>query len=85
MQTLESMKCLLVQTGLFWADAEANRRHLEGIARQHGADCDLLVFPETFTSGFLGDIDAEPEDMQGPTLAWFSGSIASTKRDSTSA
>jgi predicted amidohydrolase len=70
MQTLDSLKCLLVQTGLFWADAEANRQHLETIAHEHGADCDLIVFPETFTSGFMGDIDAEPEDMQGPTLTW---------------
>jgi predicted amidohydrolase len=70
MQTLDSLKCLLVQTGLFWADAEANRQHLETIAHEQGADCDLIVFPETFTSGFMGDIDAEPEDMQGPTLTW---------------
>jgi omega-amidase len=66
----KNLKCLLVQTQLFWADAEANRQHLETIVRQKGSDCDLLVFPETFTSGFLGDAEAEPESMDGPTLAW---------------
>ena len=53
MNNLESLQCLLVQTQLFWADADANRRQLQAIARSRGADSDLIVFPETFTSGFL--------------------------------
>ncbi|MBT8074005.1 MAG: amidohydrolase [Xanthomonadales bacterium] len=70
MTTKKSLQCLLVQTQLFWADPEANRRQLETIVRQQGAGCDLVVFPETFTSGFLGDAEAEPETMQGETVAW---------------
>jgi omega-amidase len=70
MTTLHNLECLLVQSQLFWADAGANRRQLESIAREHGAGCDLIVFPETFTSGFLGDAEAEPETMQGATVAW---------------
>lgn len=70
MQNLESLKCLLVQAQLFWADARANRNQLEAIARSQGAECDLVVFPETFTSGFLGDAQAEPETMEGATLVW---------------
>jgi len=70
METLQNIQCLLVQTQLFWADAEANRQHLEDIVRQEGTDCDLIVFPETFTSGFLGDAEAPPESMDGPTVAW---------------
>jgi predicted amidohydrolase len=31
---------------------------------------DLLVLPETFTTGFLGDTDLPQEDMQGPSVAW---------------
>ena len=70
MTTLHNLQCLLVQSQLFWADAGANRRQLESIARERGAGCDLIVFPETFTSGFLGDAEAEPETMQGATVAW---------------
>jgi omega-amidase len=70
MKNLESLQCLLIQTQLFWADAQANRQQLETIARDQGSDCDLIVFPETFTSGFLGDRDAEPETMEGATVAW---------------
>lgn len=70
MKNLESLQCLLIQTQLFWADAQANRQQLETLARDQGSDCDLIVFPETFTSGFLGDRDAEPETMEGATVAW---------------
>ena len=68
MNKLNSLQCLLVQSQLFWADAEANRRQLEAVARSQGAGCDLVVFPETFTSGFLGDIEADPETMDGTTV-----------------
>ena len=70
MQKLKELKCLLIQTQLFWADPEANRQHLEDIVRGRGSDCDLVVFPETFTSGFLGDAEAAPETMEGATLEW---------------
>ena len=70
MQNSESLNCLLVQTQLFWADAAANRHQLETIARSLGSGCDLIVFPETFTSGFLGDAEAAPETMDGATLLW---------------
>lgn len=70
MKNLNALQCLLVQSQLFWADAQANRVQLEGIARTHGSGCNLIVFPETFTSGFLGDAEAAPETMQGATLKW---------------
>jgi len=70
MKQIKNLRCLLVQSQLFWADAEANRQQLETICREQGSACDLIIFPETFTSGFLGDAEAEPENMDGPTLAW---------------
>jgi omega-amidase len=70
MNKANKLECLLIQSQLFWADAESNRQHLESVAREKGANCDLIVFPETFTSGFLGDAQAAPESMQGSTLAW---------------
>jgi len=70
MKSLNQLRCLLVQCQLFWADAEANRRQLETIVRDRASSCDLVVFPETFTSGFLGDVAAEPETMEGDTIEW---------------
>jgi omega-amidase len=65
-----NLKCLLLQSGLFWADAAANRQKLEAIVRAQGTGCDIAIFPETFTSGFLGDSRDNLEDMNGPTLEW---------------
>lgn len=70
MKKLDKLSCLLVQSQLFWADAEANRRQLDAIAREQGSGCDLIVFPETFTSGFLGDLEADQETMDGETVNW---------------
>ena len=70
MKNLNKLQCLLVQSQLFWADAQANRLQLESIARSQASDCDLVIFPETFTSGFLGDAEADPETMDGVTLEW---------------
>ena len=70
MQKLNNLRCLLVQSQLFWADASANRQQLEAIVREQGEAFDLVVFPEAFTSGFLGDVAGEVETMNGETLAW---------------
>lgn len=70
MKNQKQLRCLLVQTQLFWADAPANRRQLEAVVRNRGSDVDLIVFPETFTSGFLGDAEAQPETMDGATIGW---------------
>lgn len=70
MNKLKTLNCLLVQSGLFWADAAANRDKLEAIVRAQGAGCDIAIFPETFTSGFLGDTPDNLESMDGPTLGW---------------
>lgn len=70
MQDLKSIRCLLVQSDTLWADAQANRSMLEAFVRSEGTDCDLAIFPETFTSGFLGDAVASPESMDGETVDW---------------
>jgi predicted amidohydrolase len=71
----DALDCLLIQPEIHWANPEANRRQLEDIVRSEGQGCDLVIFPETFTSGFLGDNSGEPETMQGETVAWM-GSLA---------
>ncbi len=61
---------LMVQAQLSWKDPAANRDHLAGLLQQADGPFDLALFPETFTTGFLGDTDLPVEDMQGPTVQW---------------
>lgn len=64
------MQISLIQTRIAWRQAEDNRRHLSGRFDLVAADTDLIVLPETFTTGFLGDADQPAEPMDGPTVAW---------------
>ncbi len=70
---MSTLKTLLVQAQLRWKDPARNREHLQGMiaAEEHGFD--LVVLPETFTTGFLGDTDLPAEGMGGPTVQWMKG------------
>ncbi len=65
-----ALDVLMVQAQLRWKDPAANRDHLASLLQQTKHPFDLALFPETFTTGFLGDTDLPEEGMDGPTVAW---------------
>lgn len=65
-----SLRILMVQAQLRWKDPAANRDHLASLLQQAEGSFDLAIFPETFTTGFLGDTDLPEEDMSGATVQW---------------
>jgi predicted amidohydrolase len=73
---MSTLKSLLVQARIRWKDPAENRAHLQSLVGQSAEDFDLVVFPETFTTGFLGDSDLPGEDMDGPTVEWMQGIAA---------
>lgn len=70
MSEAAELQVLMVQAQLCWKDPAANRDHLAGLLQQAEGKFDLALFPETFTTGFLGDTDLPQEDMNGPTVQW---------------
>ena len=64
------MRVRLMQARLFWKDPGENRARLEEQLSAIREGFDLAIFPETFTTGFLGDPDLPTEGMDGPTVAW---------------
>ena len=67
---MNNLRLSLVQGDTRWHDPAANREyygHL--IAPLHG-QTDLVLLPETFTSGFSNDAIDQAETMDGPTIAW---------------
>jgi len=60
----------LLQSQLSWSDPAKNRSHLESLLTAHMPEADVLVIPETFTTGFLGDSGTPVEGMEGPTVEW---------------
>ena len=67
---MNSLKTLLVQAQIRWKGPAQNRNHLQSLVEQSGEDFDLVIFPEAFTTGFLGDSDLPDEAMEGPTVGW---------------
>jgi len=66
---VNALKIALVQGATRWHDPAANRDYYGAlIAQARGSD--LVVLPETFTSGFSNEAIHNAETMQGPTVAW---------------
>ena len=64
------LRVSIVQGETRWHDPAGNRDYYAGlIAPLHGIT-DLVVLPETFTSGFSNDAVAAAEDMRGATVDW---------------
>jgi omega-amidase len=67
---MHNLRISLVQGETRWHDPAGNREYYARlIAPLHGTT-DLVVLPETFTSGFSNDAIGEAETMDGPTVAW---------------
>ena len=73
---MPNLRVSIVQGETRWRDPAGNRDYYAGlIAPLHGTS-DLVVLPETFTSGFSNDAVGEAEDMDGPTVAWIRAQAA---------
>lgn len=78
--TTNDLRVTLVQADTVWHDPAANRTRiaewLRESARRPGspgnvsAGTDLIVLPETFTTGFSNDAVASAESMEGESVAW---------------
>ena len=60
----------LVQAATRWHDPAGNRALYADLMAPLKGSTDLIILPETFTSGFSNDALADAETMQGPTLDW---------------
>jgi omega-amidase len=67
---MNDLRVSLIQGATRWHDPAGNRDYYgELIAPLHGTT-DLVLLPETFTSGFSNDAIDKAETMDGPTVAW---------------
>jgi len=67
---MNDLRITLVQGATRWHDPAGNRDYYgDLIAPLHGTT-DLILLPETFTSGFSNDAIDQAEGMDGPTVAW---------------
>ena len=70
MKPSNDLRVSIVQGETRWHDPEANREYYGDFMRSLRGITDVVVLPETFTSGFSNDAMDRAEDMDGPTVAW---------------
>lgn len=63
------LRVTLVQHDTVWHDPTANRARIADLLRTQ-PPADLIVLPETFTTGFSNDAVASAESMDGESVAW---------------
>ena len=67
---MPDLRVSLVQGDTRWHDPAGNREHYAALLAPLAGATDLVVLPETFTSGFSNDAIGQAEDMHGATVAW---------------
>lgn len=67
---MEPLRVSLVQGDTRWHDPAGNRDYYGALIAPLAGATDLVVLPETFTSGFSNDAIHQAEDMRGPALTW---------------
>jgi omega-amidase len=67
---MNDLRVSLVQESTVWHDAAANRELYGARVRALRGASDLVVLPETFTSGFSNDALARAETMQDASVGW---------------
>lgn len=73
---MNNLRVSLVQGATRWHDPAGNRDYYgDLIAPLHGTT-DVVLLPETFTSGFSNDAIGDAETMDGPSVAWMRAQAA---------
>ena len=67
---MSTLRVSLLQQPLTWHDAAANRIRFEELLGPLAGQTDLVVLPETFTTGFSMDVERLGEPPGGPTSEW---------------
>lgn len=70
---MKTLRVSVVQGATRWHDPAGNREYYGSLIAPLAGRTDLVVLPETFTSGFSNEAIHDAESMDGPTLAWMRG------------
>ena len=74
--SVQDLRVSLIQGDTLWRDPVANRAMYAELARPLAGRTDLVLLPETFTSGFCNEAIATAEGMEGPTVDWLKAQAA---------
>jgi omega-amidase len=67
---MSRLRVTLVQQPLVWGEPAANRARFASLLEPLAGSTDLVVLPETFTTGFSMEVERLGESAGGPTGVW---------------
>ena len=67
---MDDLRISLVQAATVWHDPEANRELYGTMMQDLSGKTDLVILPETFSSGFSNEAIHQAEGMNGASVAW---------------
>jgi omega-amidase len=67
---MTQLRVTLVQQPLVWGEPGANRERFAALLGSLAGSTDLVVLPETFTTGFSMEVERLGEPALGPTSEW---------------
>lgn len=67
---MNDLNLTLIQSDLFWEDAEKNVAHFDRLIHNINETTHLIVLPEMFSTGFSMQCKKLAETMDGPTIRW---------------
>ncbi|MFC6841540.1 amidohydrolase [Xanthomonas theicola] len=70
------LRISLIQGDTRWHDPAGNRAHYAALLAPLAGATDLVILPETFTSGFSNEALDQAEGMDGPSVAWMRAQAA---------
>ncbi len=74
---MDNLKIALVQADLIWEDKSANLEMMDSFLSYVQPNQDLIVLPETFSTGFaMKNVAHHAEYMDGPTVKWMKSKAA---------
>ncbi len=75
---MNNLEILYLQSNLAWENPAQNRKKFEKKILAQGQGCDLIILPETFTTGFPVDPAPFAETTDGESLQWMQRLSAQT-------
>ena len=66
----EELKVCQVQADLQWEDIDSNLQLLDGMLEKAESDTDLVILPETFSTGFTMQSEQLAEEENGKAVQW---------------
>lgn len=73
---MDDLRVSLVQGETRWRDPAGNRAYYANLIAPLQGASDLVLLPETFTSGFSNDAIDDAETMDGPSVEWMRAQAA---------